>query len=591
MRRALAVPWRAAPVASALGIVLAIAFAVIPATTAYLTRALIDTLGRGEDVTELAIAAAAVTSLGAGVYFASRYVEGIVHARIRLHVERELFARVVAEQQLGFFEDPAFHQRLVLATDAARTAPQELATGVEMLVRSVIGIIALAGIVFVVWPPIAVLLAGLGVLGFVAQLARIRHEVRLSELMAHDQRWYVAYHQLLVDPRAAKELRLFGTTELMRDRMLARLGENTRNELARQRIGIGAQIALAVAGAAISVLGTVMVAARIRAGELAVADVVLFMAAITGIQAAVGSLVQNFGHLGSSLELFRYYLALVDVPPARTTGRDVPPLRDAIVLRDVWFRYADNTPWVLRGVDLEIRAGRATGLVGVNGAGKSTLLKLLGRFYDPTRGQILWDGIDLRELDPAALRRQLAATFQDFMTYQLSAAENIGIADGTALEDRARITGAAAIVGIDQTLSRLPSGYDTLLSAVVTSDGDEGQVASLSGGQWQRIAIARTLLRATASVVILDEPSAGLDAQAEHELQMLVGSHFANATRILVSHRLSAMRGADQIAVLADGVIAERGTHDDLMAARGAYAKWFALQAAAYQDARVGAAA
>ncbi|MFI6472825.1 ATP-binding cassette domain-containing protein [Streptomyces sp. NPDC050516] len=225
------------------------------------------------------------------------------------------------------------------------------------------------------------------------------------------------------------------------------------------------------------------------------------------------------------------------------------------------------------------------GLVGRNGAGKSTLIKLLCRFYDPERGAILWDGTDIRTMDVAELRRRIGVTFQDYMTYDLSAAENIGIGDLPHREDPERIRGSAALAGIDSTLSGLPDGYETQLSRVHLDEEDGTPGVTLSGGQWQRVALARSLMRGEADLLILDEPSSGLDPEAEHEVHRTLGLHRRERTALLVSHRLGALREADTIAVLVDGEIAELGPHDERMALRdGHYARLFALQAAGYAE-------
>jgi ATP-binding cassette subfamily B protein len=265
------------------------------------------------------------------------------------------------------------------------------------------------------------------------------------------------------------------------------------------------------------------------------------------------------------------------------------PLRRGIELRDVWFRYGEDRDWVLRGVSAELPFGQATGLVGVNGAGKSTLIKLLCRLYDPQRGTITWDGTDLRELDPDELRARLAVTFQDFLTYDLTVAENIGLGDLRGFTDRERITGAAAQVGLDPAVRRLPHGYDTIVSRTFSAaDGTDG--ALLSGGQNQRLALARTLMRGDADLLVLDEPSSGLDAEAEHRIHQVMQAYRRGRTSLLVSHRLSAVREADQILVLEAGQVAERGTHDELMTAGGTYARLFGRQAGGYQDHRLAAA-
>jgi ATP-binding cassette subfamily B protein len=232
-------------------------------------------------------------------------------------------------------------------------------------------------------------------------------------------------------------------------------------------------------------------------------------------------------------------------------------------------------------------------LVGRNGSGKSTLVKLLCRFYDPTRGAILWDGIDLRELDPADLRTRTSAVFQDYVNYELTAAENIGVGDLQALNDRSRITAAADRAGIHDVLAALPRGYDTMLGRRFNAPeagpegvGVETSGVNPSGGQRQRIAIARAFLRDTRDLVILDEPSAGLDAAAEHEVHTRLRAQRHGLTSILISHRLNAIRDADEIVVLSGGTITERGDHETLLATGGEYANLFTLQASGYQPAK-----
>ncbi|MEU7870569.1 ATP-binding cassette domain-containing protein [Dactylosporangium sp. NPDC049140] len=249
----------------------------------------------------------------------------------------------------------------------------------------------------------------------------------------------------------------------------------------------------------------------------------------------------------------------------------------------MWFRYSDEHPWVLPGVDLTIPAGGTVALVGLNGSGKSTLVKLLCRLYDPTRGTITWDGLDLREADPAALRSRLGAVFQDFMAYDLSAADNIALGDLRARDDPDRIEAAAARAGVGGTLRGLPRGYRTLLTREFYGEGDDDGVV-LSGGQWQRIAIARGFLRTEADLMILDEPSSGLDPEAEHEIHAALRTARRGRTNLLISHRLSTVRDSDVIAVFDRGRIAERGDHAALLAAGGRYAALFRLQARGYAD-------
>jgi ATP-binding cassette subfamily B protein len=227
-------------------------------------------------------------------------------------------------------------------------------------------------------------------------------------------------------------------------------------------------------------------------------------------------------------------------------------------------------------VSFEIPAGQHVALVGENGSGKSTIVKLLCRLYDPTGGRILADGVDLREWDPAALRRRIAVMFQDYARYQLSARENIAFGDLAALDDEGRVRAAARQAGADRALEDLPGGYETKLGKWF-EDGVE-----LSAGDWQRVALARAFFR-DAPIVVLDEPTSSLDAKVEHEVFGRLRLLARDRTAIFISHRMSTARLADRIFVLADGRLVESGTHEELDALGGVYATLFGLQAESYR--------
>jgi ATP-binding cassette, subfamily B, bacterial len=291
-----------------------------------------------------------------------------------------------------------------------------------------------------------------------------------------------------------------------------------------------------------------------------------------------------------ALLMFEHYSAIVDAGPdlpVTTSPRDLPRLQQGIRIQDVWFRYSPDHPWVLRGVNLFIPHGEALGLVGLNGAGKSTLVKLLCRFYDPTRGAILWDGVDLRDVDPTELRERIAAVFQDYMHYDMTAAENIGLGDLEAAKDIGLVQSAANRAGIHDKIVELPQGYQTLLSRMfyMESENDDPETGVvLSGGQLQRLALARAFLRYDRELMILDEPSSGLDAEAENEIHHSITRYRAGRTSLLISHRLGAIRKADRIIVLSAGRVVEDGTHDALMQARGEYARLFTMQSSGYRS-------
>jgi len=252
------------------------------------------------------------------------------------------------------------------------------------------------------------------------------------------------------------------------------------------------------------------------------------------------------------------------------------PIQQGFVFEDVGFCYPGSQRWAVRHLSFELRAGEVLALVGENGAGKTTLVKLLARLYDPDEGRILLDGRDLRDYDLDSLRASLGVIFQDFVRYHLTAAENIGVGQVDAMDDQQRIEQAAQRGMADEVIASLPDGYAQVIGRRFRQGVD------LSGGQWQKIAIARAYMR-DAQVMILDEPTAALDARSEFEVFQRFKELSSGRTAVLISHRFSSVRMADRILVLGNGRVEASGTHEQLMAAGGRYAELFALQAEGYR--------
>jgi ATP-binding cassette, subfamily B, bacterial len=569
---------------------------VIAPVAAWVLKQLIDqltTLSPASSaglIVGLAVAVVALNSGSLALSSLSGVTAAACQRTMSVAVAADLYAAVNRIQGLAHFERPAFQDDLRLAERAAEETPAGLTTVLAALLQGGTTIAAFAGILVAAWPPMLPLLLAACLPTALVQLVMIRRSAQTSEAMMGRYRQWFQLRGLLSEPKAVMEIRVLGLGEFFRSRLVTALREATGAEyLVKRRIAV-AQGGLSLLGGVITAGGAAVVAMRAAHGQLAVGDFVLFLAAVSGVQGALIGTVNEFGSLGTALRLLRHYVAITEIgddlaAPAGGSARPTPPLRHGVELRDVWFRYAGGD-WVLRGVSATLPYGQATALVGVNGAGKSTLIKLLSRLYDPQRGAITWDGIDLRELDPAELRQRLAVTFQDFLTYDLTIAENIGIGSLLAGHDRSRVCAAAELVDLADAIGRLRNGYDTMLSSLFLGEGDQ-HGATLSGGQCQRLVIARTLMRDQADLMVLDEPSSGLDPQAEHLIHQRLARHRQGRTTLLVSHRLSAVRDADQILVLDAGEIAERGTHESLMTAGGQYARLFSLQAAAYQDDRL----
>lgn len=589
--RALALAWSAAPLLLVAQLTLTVAAGAAPVAVAWLLRSLLDGVAGGGTLTGTALALAAAGFAVAALPDLARYAEAEAEADRRtgrLALDR-LYTAIGRFAGLARFESPEFLDRLQLAQQAGRSGPGGVVQGGLSVLRAAVTLAGFVLTLLALSPAVLALvsLAGLPAAG--AQLGLSRRRAAMLLQTGRAERREAFYANLVTSVQAAKEVRLLGLSGFFRGRMLAELRRVDGAHRRLDRRELGTQAALELAGAVAAGAALVWAARAAADGRLTVGDVAVLVAAVAGVQAALAGAILGGTSTHHALLLFGHFDAVVraepDLPePARP--REVPPLRRGIELRDVWFRYGDEHPWVLRGVSLTIPAGAATALAGRNGAGKSTLVKLLCRFYDPTRGAILWDGVDLRDLPVAALRERIGAVFQDFVEYDLTAAENVGLGDLAALDDRPAIERAAARAGVDGTVAALPHGWDTLLTRIYTDLADRDDPATgvvLSGGQWQRLALARAYLRADRDLLILDEPSAGLDAEAEAEVHAGLRAHRAGRTSVLISHRLGAVRDADSIVVLAGGRVVEQGDHRALLDRGGDYARLFSVQAAAYQ--------
>lgn len=595
LRAAYALAWRACPSMLLLQAATAIVGGTAPVAAAWLTKAVLDELSSpAARFGTLAWMAAGIGGLGIALAATSAltsYAQGRTRRAIGLHAQDQLFAAVNRLRGLARLEQPRFHDRLRLAQQTSEHAPDQLVGMGLSCLQGTLGVVGFLGTLLAISPFMAgaALLAAAPALA--AHLALSRRRAGLLWSTSPGLRRKLFYQMLLTDLQAAKEVRLFGLGDFLHGRMLTELRTANRAEDRLERGVVQVQVALAVLGALLSAGGLLWAVHAAVAGTITLGDVSVFVAALAGLQGGLGVLVQSLALGHQSALVFHHFLSVVAVRDdlaAPRRPRPMAPLAHAIELRDVWFRYSEDTPWVLRGVDLTIPYGTSVAVVGLNGAGKSTLVRLLCRFYDPQRGAVLWDGVDVRDVPVAELRARIGAVFQDYMDYDLTAAENIGLGDLESIDDLDRIRTAARSAGIHHTVEQLPAGYRTMLSRLFHAGDDEDEPGAgihLSGGQWQRLALARGLMRQGRDLMILDEPSSGLDAVAERSVHDSLRELRAGATSVLVSHRLSAVRRADRIVVIQDGRIQESGDHASLTEdPDGIYARLFSTQAEGYRE-------
>jgi len=481
---------------------------------------------------------------------------------------------VVAAMELADVEDPALQDRLQQALMASHNE-QNLVGGALAFPPAIVG---LAGSLATMTASDRALVP-LALVGVVPQWLvnrRTRDPMRAMWRRGREGRETAILRHYLTGSSAAHELKAFDATPYLRTRHDRLAAEAAAEEDAILRANarwsvFGALVSRAAEGPAAGRL-----ALRVTRKEASVADAVTGGLATRRTAGGVQRLVDMTADLRRMAALVTDARSFAGPPARPATGPAPATSFTRIVVDGVRFTYRGSDRPVLDGVDLEIGQGEVVALVGENGCGKTTLAKILCGLYRPTAGAIRWDGVDATVSDPAAVRASIAVVFQDFVRYpSLTAAQNIGIGLPARMDDRPAVEEAARRAGAHEIVAALPQGYETVLSRQFGG-------VDLSTGQWQRVALARAFLR-DAPLVVLDEPTAALDPRAERDLFETVAALYRSRSAVLISHRLSSVRFADRICVLAGGRIIESGAHDDLVAAGGTYAELFELQAHAYR--------
>ena len=505
-------------------------------------------------------------------------VDGLLSDRVSNDASVRLMEHA-ATLDLADFEDAAFQDRM----DRARMQASGRMSLMGQLfgqAQDIVTVASFAAGLVVYAPWLMVLLAVALVPSFLGEAHFNALSYALSYVRTPQRRELDYVRQVAASADTAKEVKIFGLSPFLIDRY---------RTISRDTYAASRRLALrrAIWGSGFAALGTIAyyaayayIAWRAVNGSLSIGDLTFLAASFLRLRGLLEGLLTGFSSTaGQALYIDDLFSFLRTVPGISSPVDALPfpnPVRQGFVFEDVGFRYPGAERWAVRHLSFTLAPGEVLALVGENGAGKTTLVKLLARLYDPVEGRVLLDGRDLRDYDLDALRSAIGVIFQDFVRYNLPASDNIAVGRIEARGDRARIKAAAAAALADGVVAKLPDGYDQMIGKRFRNGVD------LSGGEWQKMAIARAYMR-DAQILILDEPTAALDARAEYEVFQRFRELSAGRSAVLISHRFSSVRMADRILVLSDGRVESSGTHADLLAAGGRYAELFELQAAGYR--------
>ncbi|MCW6035502.1 ABC transporter ATP-binding protein/permease [Spirulina subsalsa FACHB-351] len=560
---------------------------LLPLLALYLSKLIIDQVvlslqssqvGNFYPVFILICLASFVSFVNSILLASSHYLNELHQQKIVDYVQNKIHDKSITVD-LQYYENPQYYDILHLTQQEAPYRPGIIFTSLITLLQSNLSLIGLSSLLLLVNWQITLLLVGVSLPLLIIRLKFAQKLYQKWKKWLPQERIAVYFHSILIEENYAKELRLFNLGRYFKQKY-----QGIRQDIFQQkrRILLQRSLAESMSQSLITILLFVLLTYLVYQtynNQLTVGSLVLYYQAFQRGQQVLQDAVRSLGTLYENslfLEQFYDFLNL----PNRVINPPNPqvlpiPLQRGITLENVQFHYPHSSRPVLENVSLQIKPGETIALVGENGAGKTTLVKLLCRLYDPKGGRILWDGVDLRAVNYWDLRQQISVVFQDFGRYHLTVRENIQLGNWDSLPSEGEIEQVAQATGIEEAIAQLPQKYDTILGTQF-AEGNE-----LSVGEWQKIAIARCFLR-PASLLILDEPTSALDPQAEAEVLQQFHHLTQNTTALLISHRLSTVKLADRIVVLEGGRISEIGTHDQLIAHNGTYARLFHTQAQLY---------
>jgi ATP-binding cassette subfamily B protein len=589
--RALGLVWKSAPVGTvALAVLTVLAAALYPAS-AYVGKLIVDAVVAAREAApgvarEAALARAlhcvllelaAITAIALAER-ALALIRQIVGARLGVDVNVLILEKALT-LDLRHFEDAEFYDKLTRARREASARPLSLVQEHFLILKNGLGLAGYLALLvhFSGWMMLGLLLAT--VPAFISETRFSGAAFRLRNWRSPDARRLNYLEYVIANDEHAKEVKLFGLGPLLLGRY-RKLAETFFHEDRRL------SIRRALWGYGLSLLSTltfygcyVLIAVQTALGRLSLGDMTLYLVAFRqgqqsfqAILSALGGMYEDNLYMSNLFE----YLNISTTKPAPSAPVAVAA-EQGIRFQRVGFKYPDAETWAVKDIDVFIPKGQSLALVGENGAGKTTLIKLLARLYEPTEGRVLLDGRDLRDWDELELRHRIGVIFQDFNQYQLLLRENVAVGSVEHLEDDLRVKRAVEQGGARELVGTLGQGIDTQLGRWF-----KGGV-ELSGGQWQKVALARAFMREEADILILDEPTAALDAEAEHAVFERFRALAHGRTTILISHRFPTVRMADRILVLEHGRVIEEGSHAELIRAGARYAHLFHLQAQGYR--------
>jgi ATP-binding cassette subfamily B protein len=593
--RVLRLIWQTGPAHTLLLLVALLLNGLVPVARLWVARLIIDglvealRLGETElgGLLPLVLLEFGLTALGSVLTAISQSTQMALGHRVRTRMSEDVM-QVALSVDFLTLEDPTFHDRLRRAQQEAGYRPMNLVVQLGVATSSIVSFVGILALLWTLSPAATLTVILCSVPQFYVRSRSARMTFGSALFRSEDSRRMGYLAQLPSSLQVAKEIRLFelGRHLLERHAVLARRILHDYLTIARFEQSAGSVAAVVATAGYFGAY--VYLIQRTLAGELTIGDLTLYTGAflqggnlLMGISLGVASILENWLFLRDVFQFLNMpaQSSATRAPVSSPLTRTAPTngvVRTGIVFEDVHFRYPGRDDETIRGISLTIQRGKVVAIVGENGAGKTTLIKLLCGLYPPTSGRIRLDGEDIAEIEPTRLRQQFGVLFQDYAQYFLTVRENIGFGDISHLDDLERIRAASARSGADEIIDALPLGYETQIGKAYDRGHD------LSGGEWQRVALARAHLR-DAPILVLDEPTASLDPRAEQKVFAEVRHLLAGRTAILISHRFSTVRLADEIYVLGDGVVVEHGRHDELVALGGRYANLYELQASAYR--------